>query len=74
MELLLVRIKKLDMQGSGQMTPINQLEAGLSKLQDRGCKVDSTLQNIKQVYEKQAHEADQRLQEKQEREQKRFFG
>jgi hypothetical protein len=51
------------------MTPINRLKAALAKLQDKRCVVDSVVQNMRQDYEKQADEADQRLQEKQEREQ-----
>jgi hypothetical protein len=55
------------------MTPSNRLEAGLVKLQSSGCKDDSTVQNTKRAYEKQANNADQHLQEKQEREQEKFL-
>lgn len=61
------------MQGSGQMTPINRLDTGLAKLQNNECKVDSTVHNLMQNYQKQANEADQRLQEKQARELDKFF-
>ena len=56
------------------MTPLNRFEAGLAKLQTSDCEVDGTVQKVRQDYEKQADSADQRLQEKQAREQARFFG
>jgi hypothetical protein len=74
MEYLSARIRYLDKRGSKKMTPLNRFEAGLAKLQTSDCEVDGTVQKVRQDYEKQADSADQRLQEKQAREQARFFG
>lgn len=54
------------------MTPYEQLQVGLDRLQSSGCQPDSSLQSFKQDYEKQADVADQRLQEQQEREQEKL--
>ncbi|MBD2091403.1 hypothetical protein H6F67_16285 [Microcoleus sp. FACHB-1515] len=74
MEYLSARIRYLDKQGSKKMAPLNRFEAGLARLQNSDCEVDATVQKVRQEYEKQADSADQRLQEKQAREQVRFFG
>jgi hypothetical protein len=51
------------------MSPCNRLDSGLDRLQGNGCSANSTVQNVKQDYERLADKADQLLQEKQEREQ-----
>lgn len=55
------------------MAPCDRLSANLDRLQGSGCKVDFTLQKAKQDYEKLADQADQRLQEKQAREQEKLL-
>jgi hypothetical protein len=55
------------------MAPCDRLTLNLERLQANGCKVSLTVQKAKQDYEKLADQADQRLQEKQAREQAKFL-
>jgi hypothetical protein len=55
------------------MAPCDRLSYGLDRLKDSGCKIDATVQQAKQDYEKLADQAEQRLQEKQAREQEKLF-
>jgi hypothetical protein len=55
------------------MAPCDRLTFNLERLQGNGCKVDVTVQNAKQNYEKLADQADQRLQEKHAREQAKLL-
>lgn len=55
------------------MTPLERLKAGLEKSQGAKCKVDRTVQQTQEEYERQADEADRLLQEKQVQELKKFL-
>lgn len=48
------------------MTPLETLNAELTKLQDVGCKTAPVVKEVQQDYEKLADEADRKLQEQQE--------
>ncbi|MEL6160791.1 MAG: hypothetical protein AAFR18_16410 [Cyanobacteria bacterium J06627_32] len=55
------------------MAPFDRLKERLTKVEDEGCQVDSSVDETQKEYERRAEEAYERLQEKQKKELEAFL-